>query len=163
MLTIERLKEVVTYDPGTGIFTRNYGVRGSAKGDFVGSIRKRDGYVTISVDGKAYLAHRLAWFYMTGKWPKPYADHKNGNPTDNGWENIREATQTQQNANTGRRKDNSSGLRGISWCRRPKGWRARICVNGVRTLLGIFADIDDAKWVYEAAAKKYFGEFARPQ
>jgi hypothetical protein len=161
MLTIERLKEIAKYDPATGEFTRKEATKGAAVGEIMGHTTK-PGYVQISIDFKSYMAHRLAWFYMTGGWPtKPYIDHINADPSDNRWCNLREATQTEQNANQKLRKDNKSGYRGVSWCNKPKGWRAQILVNGNHTELGVFESKEDAKFVYDQAAKKYFGEFVR--
>jgi hypothetical protein len=159
-LPIARLKELLVYDPESGVFTRRTGVKGAAAGSVAGSKRK-NGYVCLCVDYVDYLAHRLAWFYMTGSWPKQYIDHANGNPSDNRWSNLREATQTQQNANTRKRKDNTSGVKGVKWHSKCHKWNANICVNGVQKSLGLFDDIDSAARAYASAAKSAFGDFAR--
>ncbi len=83
-LTQERLKEVLSYNPETGIFTRNPGIRGGEK---VGT--NSHGYVSIMVDGYLYQAHRLAWLYMEGYMPEQEIDHISRKRDDNRWCNLR--------------------------------------------------------------------------
>lgn len=78
------------------------------------------GYVLISFDGEQYLAHRLAWFYVTGEMPPMFIDHINGKPDDNRFENLREATPQQNGFNRGMPKNNKSGAKGCEW-RRDRG------------------------------------------
>ena len=75
MITQARLKELLTYDPETGYFTRNVNVKGANAGERAGTITAK-GYIAIGIDRKHYLAHRLAFLYMTGEWPKELVDHK---------------------------------------------------------------------------------------
>jgi hypothetical protein len=119
-----------------------------------------DGRRYVGIDGKRYAAHRLAWFYMTGKWPAEI-DHRNCDPLDNRFENLREATRSQNNANMRMRADNSSGKKGVSWDRERNSWKAQISVNGVHKLIGRFPSIEAAAAAYGEAAYKHFGEFAR--
>ena len=74
LVTLERLKELMTYDPETGIFTRNIDRGCHKKGTQVGSVAK-SGYLKTLINGKNYYLHRLAYFYMTGEWPLEYIDH----------------------------------------------------------------------------------------
>jgi hypothetical protein len=91
-ITYEKLKSLLTYDPNTGIFIYNYRHGAWAlKGSEAGRCDK-DGYLIITINKKAYSAHRLAWLYMTGEHPKEFIDHKDGNKSNNKFENLREAT-----------------------------------------------------------------------
>ena len=96
LVTLERLKELMTYDPETGIFTRNIDRRRHKKGTQVGSVAK-SGYLQTIINGNYYYLHRLAYFYMTGEWPPKYIDHIDMNKQNNAWSNLRPVTH-QQNA-----------------------------------------------------------------
>lgn len=159
-ITIERLKEVLDYDPNSGIFTWRVSVSNVRAGNVAGSIEP-NGYVRIEIDRRGYRAHVLAWLYMTGKWPHEQIDHINTEKADNRFCNFREATKAQNIANSKRRSDNTSGRKGVSWHRKSKKWVAWICVDGKSIYLGIFAKLDDAAQAYGEAAEKHFGEFAR--
>lgn len=97
MLTQERLQYLYEYDPETGYFHWNVGGRKRTKGKVAGCIRK-DGYVTLRVDGKLYLAHRLAFLYMTGEIPQ-FVDHINLDPSYNAWRNLRAASSSENGRN----------------------------------------------------------------
>jgi HNH endonuclease len=158
-LTQERLRELLDYDPVTGVFRRkiNCGSKGRA-GSVAGRIR-RDGYWRIHIDYGDYAAHRLAFFWMTGKWPLQDVDHINLCRTDNRWENLREASRSQNMFNSRAPSTNSSGIKGVYRSR--DKWMAGITVSGKFKNLGYFSEIEDAAAAYYAAAKKYGGEFAR--
>lgn len=153
-----RLKAFLRYDPETGDFFRLV-TRG---GQVPGKVRRKPdalGYMNVGFDGKARKAHRLAWLYMTGEWPTKDIDHINGNPSDNRFENLREATETQNKINEKRRCDNTSGFKGA---KPHKGkWQARICVGGTRKSLGYYNTAAEAHEAYMRAARDIYGEFAR--
>ncbi len=110
MLTAERLRELLHYDPETGLFTRKTTTSSRASaGGVVGLRPTKKGYWSVCVEGRRYLSHQLAWFWMTGQWPDPECDHRDTDPSNNRWVNLREATRSQQCANQRRRSDNSSG------------------------------------------------------
>ncbi len=88
-------------------------------------------------------------------------DHRDGNGLNNRRDNLRAATDSQNNANVGRRRNNTSGFTGVSWAKRERLWNAYINVDGKRKGLGYHRDINVAAAAYDAAALKYFGEFAR--
>lgn len=167
ILSQEYLKSILDYDPETGIFRRKYrrdrGKDWNARfsGKIVGG--KSVGRVRITLSNRHYLAHRLAWFYMTGNWPKEQIDHINLNPSDNRFVNLREATHSQNMMNTGLRADNVAGLKGVSWRKDKKKWGARIRFNGVRKKLGYFDDPEAAYRAYCEAAAKYHGDFSRTE
>ena len=157
----ERLRALLHYDPETGIFTWRGKPNGRvAEGAIAGSNTKSD-YRQIRIEGMYYSSNRLAVLYMTGKWPKHLVDHRNNNKRDDKWNNLRPATRSQNNSNAVRRKDNSSGHKGVSWSKVAKKWRARISHEGKKIALGHYDSLQDAAAAYAVAAFKYHGEFAR--
>lgn len=160
-LTAERLRELLAYDPEAGKFVRLVRTSTSVQiGDEAGYIRPV-GYRAISVDGKVYLAHRLAWLHVYGCWPSEHIDHIDGNPDNNRIANLREASQPQNNANTKRKKNNKSGFNGVSWYKPTRKWVAYCRVNGRSKNLGYFDTPAAAHAAYVDAAIKEFGAFAR--
>jgi hypothetical protein len=162
-LTLERLRQVYFYEPDTGQFLRLLETRsaaGKAKvGNPAGSL-SGERYLRIGIDGEVFRAHRLAWFYMTGAWPENGVDHEDLDPTNNRWSNLRAATQSQNVANTSRRRDNTSGYKGVS--KTPAGkWAATIWVRQKRMHLGTFDTPHEAFDAYKLAAEKHFGKFSR--
>lgn len=162
-LTAERLREALAYDPATGEWT--WLVSNSMRrlaGSKAGEL-KPSGYILIGIDCFRYRAHRLAWLYMTGVWPKEQVDHINGERADNRWANLREATQVQNSANMKVRGSNRAGIKGVS---RYDGisvtrWRAHLSVGHHMFYLGSYATPEAAHAAYVDAAKRHFGEFAR--
>jgi HNH endonuclease len=160
ILTSERLRQLLKYDPATGYFTRVMPLRGCRTGSIAGT-RGNHGYITICVDKRLYLAHRLAWFYMTGEWPTHQIDHCDMNKTNNIWRNLREATPSQNKANKTKQPTNTSGMKGVSWHKQNNVWRATISAYGTQYHLGCFSDPKEDHDAYFSAAQKFFGEFAR--
>lgn len=115
----------------------------------------KDGYVDLMIDGKHFLAHRFAWFLVTGRWPKEL-DHKNGKRSDNRWRNLREATRSKNRANSCVGRNNKLGIKGVRLQAKGK-YEARL----MQKSLGYFPTAHAASAAYAKAAKKYFGRFAR--
>jgi len=161
MLTQEYLKSILKYYPKAGVFTWLKSTNGRiVVGDSAGTLS--DGYVKISIKTetrKKYFAHRLAWLYMTGEWPKDQVDHINRMRNDNRWRNLRECNNTQNQINVGLSKNNKSGHKGVSWCKRERKWISRLVVNGVRKYLGSFDSKSDAAKTYNEKAKEVYGDF----
>ena len=151
-LTLERLRELLHYDPETGIFTRLIGVRGAAAGRQAGALDSY-GYLRMSIDSKRYKNHRVAWFYVYGKWPAMILDHINQVKSDNRISNLREVTASENVHNTSRMPNNTSGYRGVTWAKKKHRWKAQITVNKKRTVLGHFDTAEDAFMAYAKAAK----------
>lgn len=156
MLTAKRLKEVLYYNPNTGLFIwRISRGRKVMAGQVAGS--KFEEYIRIKVDGKNYLAHRLAWLYVNGDWPVNLIDHKNMLGSDNRINNLREASSSQNTANS---KSKRATLKGAY--RSPYGrWISILRCNNKQFYLGSFDSEIKAHNAYAFAAKLHFGEYAR--
>lgn len=152
MLTAERLRELLVYEPVTGVFRWR---KSPARRIVVGSVAAPKTQ-KILVDGKMYKASRLAWLYMTGQWPKFVVDHGNRNPKDNRWENLRDVTQRINMQNTERHPNNTSGRKGVSWDTRRSKWVAHITLNYRFKFLGYFSDKEAAIEARKAAEKTHF-------
>lgn len=159
-LTAQRLREVLDYNPGTGIFVWRVRPADCVHiGDVAGGPNER-GYWRIRVDGRRYRASRLAWLYMTGAWPRAGIDHWDRVPGNNAWINLREANQVQNGANRGLAKNNTSGMKGVHRYNENK-WIVKFRAKGVYHYLGIFECAGAAQAAYALAAAKQSGEFAR--
>ena len=117
-------------------------------------------YIKISINKKPYQGHRLAFLYMTGKFPHDLTDHIDGNGTNNKWNNLRLANRLQNLANRKINTNNTSGFKGVYFDKRDKRYYARIGFNGDLNL-GRFSTPEEAHIAYCKAAKEYFGEYAR--
>jgi len=156
-LDIGTLKEYVTYDPVTGVFTCNKACGKRPAGRVAGGI-SRHGYRQIAVAGRTYTAQKLAWLYMTGKWSEHDIDHINRVRTDNRFKNLREATRVENLHNTGATIRSASGVRGVyrhtkQGTRKP--WRAGIMVGGRLQHLGNFYTIEEAAAARAEAEKQF--------
>jgi len=160
MLTQERLKEVLRYCQETGIFIWCARRRGIRYGCEAGCVNN-DGYKVIRIDGVLYSAHCLAWFYMTGEWPRPACDHWDLDKANNRWLNLRLATKSQNGANRPLQSNNKSGLKGARWHKMAAKWESYIKKDGKKIHLGLFASAADAHEAYCIAAEQLYGEFAR--
>jgi hypothetical protein len=126
-LTAEYVRSILRYEPSTGKFYWRH------RDSLTKSLNARDagrkaGYPTgknkwgIQIDGRPYLAHRIAWLYMTGQWPTNILDHKDQNGKNNRWNNLREADHTQNSRNRKRDVRNKSGRKGVYWHKQHKKW-----------------------------------------
>ena len=163
-LTVEALRSLVHYDEATGTFTRkvvaDFNPR-SRVGVPLGTT-DRNGYLNFRVQTKRYLAHRLAWFYVYGVWPRADIDHVNGVKSDNRICNLREASRSQNMANTDTQANNVSGHRGVIFDKANKKWMAYMHQHGKFINLGRYAEIEQAVAVRQQAFGKAFREFVRP-
>jgi len=159
-VTQDRLKELVHYDPASGIFTRIKDAGPNAKAGVVVGCKNSKGYLQVVIDGKHYKLHRLAFLYMTGEFPDHEVDHINRECSDNRWSNLRVATKSQNLRNVGPHKTNKSGYKGVSWKKDVSKWIAQIRANGKVRYLGMFDDPKEAHAAYVEAAKKYSGDYA---
>jgi len=133
---------------------------GPRAGKVAGS-RNAAGYWQITIDGINYYGHRLAVLYMTGEWPEVETDHRDLNKTNNRWRNLRKATTTQNQANSPLYANNTSGIKGVTYCKRTQKWLAQIGLGGKCIFLGRFIEKSDAAAAVSDARQRYHGEFAR--
>lgn len=166
MITCDELKAKLLYDAATGEFTRARSGFGCLVGQKAGSPGAH-GYWRIHLGGtranggRDYLAHRLAWLYMTGAWPIRDLDHINGVKDDNKWSNLREATKTENQGNRKVSRNNKTGCKGIYFDSVNSQFVAQLVKHGRAVFLGRYDSLEDAKAAYAQAASSYFGRFAR--
>jgi len=141
-LDLDRLKYLLKYDKNTGLFTFRRKRGSKAKGSIAGGITA-SGHIRMRVDGKKYLAHRLAWFYTYGYMPD-IIDHINRVPADNRICNLRDVDAAINTRNCSIRKDNTSGNTGVSWNTKTNLWYAYINIDRKRVHLGFHVEFSDA-------------------
>lgn len=151
-LTRARLKELLHYDRATGVFTwrvrRNQNVNAGDRAGRVGA----KGYRVINISHDLYTEHRLAVFYMTGRWPLADVDHRNGQRDDNRWKNLRKLSRTGNMQNLqGAHRDNKSGFLGVA--RHGDRFRAYIRADGKNRYLGSFGTLELAHAAYLEAKR----------
>ena len=158
MITQDRLKELLHYDPISGQFTWLVSRRCIKAGSLAGykiNIKSNKSYIGICVDLKKYVAHRLAFLYMNGEIPLLEVDHINGNGLDNRFKNLRLVSRIDNMRNTKLYKNSSSGVCGINWFKRDARWYAKIMVNYKNIHLGSFINKQDAINARKEAIIKY--------
>lgn len=154
----EKLKELLHYDPETGAFTWIVDRRGKAQAGTIAGCVEPQGYIRIRIKNKLYKAHRLAWLYTYGIWPKDQIDHINGVRNDNRICNLREASNAENCQNADIRSDNTSGYIGVYWNKRTSKWVANIRVDYKLKRLGLFDTPEEAYAAY-LKAKEALHEF----
>ena len=167
--SVELLHECFDYDPETGVLAwkkrppqhfatttmwKRWNTRYAGK---PAGLINHNGYWLVAIDDRKYLAHRAIWKMTTGKEPPLIIDHKDGNPANNRWSNLRAATALEQQWNRRLGKTNSSGFKGV--CRHRSKWIAQIRVNGANRYRGVYETPEQAAAAYEAAARELHGEF----
>lgn len=155
MLTQARLKKLLYYDPVLGWFMWLDDRCGRVKPGQAAGTSQKKGYLHIEIDGAGYKVHRLAWFYIKGKWPKDQIDHYGNNKINNCWKNLREATnQTNHQNRRHALSTNFTGVLGVG--AKPSGGRfsARITVNKKTISLGKFDTAEQAYVEYVTAKRK---------
>lgn len=169
------LHRILHYDPETGSFTwrvRPAELFATKRACSIWNVRYAERtagyrwapgpnvtYRCIRIFDWPFLAHRLAWLYVTGAWPIALVDHRDLDGENNRWSNLREADKSQNGANTGAPRTNKTGFKGVS--RLKARFRANIKIDGRQCWLGSFVTAEEAHAAYCAAAKQRSGEFAR--
>lgn len=161
-LSAKRLRKLLSYDPETGIFRWKVTVCSRAVvGGVAGTFhldRNR-----IQVDGCRHIAADLAWLYMTGKWPSVLIDHADTDPSNDRFNNLREADFTLNNINKKIRRDNTSGFKGVK--RDPrltvKPWQGMVSIKGARLSIGHFRTRREAGKAVREANAVIYRQFAR--
>ena len=148
---VEYLRECYRYSPEIGVLT-------DPDGNPVGSPNGLGG-TQVMLDYVNYKAHRIIWKMMTGEEPPATIDHRDGNPFNNRWSNLRAGSRTKDKMNVRLLDKNTSGCRGVYFD--AGRWRVRLSADGIRRSFGRFATREEAIAVAEATARKLFGEFYR--
>jgi hypothetical protein len=168
-VTVERLREVLHYDPETGVFTwlpRPLGQFARLSQGKVWNVRfpgtqagspDKKGYIHIAIDKTLFKAHRLAFLYMTGEWPKHEVDHINQVKADNRWANLRDVPHqtNSQNARRARGSETATGLLGAYQEKDSGRFFASIGINGRARWLGYYSTAEAAHAAYVAAKREH--------
>jgi hypothetical protein len=149
------------YDPETGVFTWLVKRSRTALPGVVAGCLSTHGYWRIKINQRYWLAHRLVHLYMTGTFPEFEIDHIDRDPLNNRWSNLREATRSENLANMGMSKLNTSGAKGVHWSKLERKWKARISFNNKVICLGTFESFELAVEFRQLAADMLHGEFVR--
>jgi len=157
MIDHQYLKQILHYNPNTGLWTWLQAISNKVVIGNVAGTKTPWGYIRITVHQEKYMAHRLAWFYMTGEWPPEEIDHKDLVRDNNKWDNLRLATSSQNKANRKEQRNNTSGHKGIDWDTRRSKWRTRVADKHI----GYYDSFDMAVEKYRETAKDQFEEYAR--
>lgn len=159
-LTAEYVRSILHYNRRTGVFKwRKMLSPNGLVGTVAGGVQL-DG-IRIGIKNKGYFAHRLAWLYVTGEWPKFEIDHKDTDQYNNCWNNLRDATSSQNQCNHKVHANNKCGVKGICFIQRTQKWMASIGKDKKVYDLGQFSTAEEARQAYQNAAKKLHGAFAR--
>lgn len=155
-LTVERLKEVLRYDPETGLFWWKIRTGPRCNMNKPAGYKNNLGYINIQLFGVNHRAHRLAWLYIYGKWPEYDVDHKNAIVYDNRMVNLRDVPheinmENQRNAH----RNNKTGLLGVSFDKKANKFRAQITIKGKKKCLGWFSNQEEAHKCYIENKRKY--------
>lgn len=166
MITAEHVREILRYNKSTGEFVwrvdrfsgRGMKILKARKGDRAGYVDAK-GYLILSIDGKKYKAHRIAWMYVTGSFPIEHIDHRDGVRLNNRFANLRDVSRAINGQNQrSARRGSSSGLIGVSFRKRKaeskKPWFAQIGAGGLNRNLGTYATKEEAHAAYLAAKRK---------
>lgn len=161
LLSAEYVRNRLIYEPETGIFRwRVYQKSKRMVGQVAGHLRKT-GQVVILLENQSYLAHRIAWVYVTGKNPTGQIDHINCNPSDNRFENLRECTASENCRNKKIPANNTSGVKGVSLF---KGrWAAKVGLKGKKFFFGYHESLQSAAIAVKLGRAALHGEFTRHQ
>lgn len=158
-LTIDEVLAALTYDPETGLFRRRHDRRRWKAGEIVGGVN-HNGYLLIQIGQSRYFAHKIAILLATGVMPAS-VDHINGDKLDNRLANLRPCNHAQNGANMKVKVTNSSGVKGVSFDKVNRRWKASLTVNRKQITVGRFDTLEEAKAAMMAAREQHHGEFAR--
>ena len=162
-LSAEQVRALFTYDQQEGLLRWRYpaGMGGRFPAGSEAGFIHPEGYRYVRVNGRHYRASRLIWLYVTGSWPQHQIDHINLNPGDDRWENLRDATQSQNKRNNRLRKDSSIGYKCVVYDRARDKYRWQVVVDGKRRKSGKrFDTAAEAFADYQARLPEFHGEFA---
>lgn len=152
MVDIDYVRKVLSYDKDTGVLIWKERVSIRVMVGKAAGTTNSQGYIKITIKGRAYGAHRVAWLLHYGEWPSKVIDHINGNRADNRITNLRDISHADNLINTTKPAKNRCGYRGVTWQGfSNNAWRACIGSNGKKKFLGYFKTPEDAYAAYLAA------------
>lgn len=154
MITYDELKMYLSYNPETGEFFRLHDTSPRWLAGKIKGTNSGHGYIKIGIKGKHIYAHRLAWLYVHSEWPEEI-DHINGDRSDNRIVNLRSVSKAQNNQNMAIQKSNTSGFKGVSWCKDKKKWKAQISINNKNTFIGRYDTKEQAHEAYILEKSKH--------
>lgn len=157
----EILHSLFTYEPDTGLLRWKINRAQMKIGDVAGAQRGEGGYVQVSVNRKLYRAHLIIWKMVTGKEPTNQIDHWDTVKNNNRWENLREATKSQNSANRGLMATNTSGAKCVFWYKAYQKWAVQIWKDGKAHFGGYHEEFEAATARSESMQKELYGKFAR--
>lgn len=148
------LLSLLDFCPHSGVFSWRVKASSTAMPGYAAGHVNKNSYCRVKVQGKLYLAHRLAWFYAYKVWPVGHIDHIDGDKSNNRLSNLRVVTIRGNQQNQSRaHKRNKSGLLGVATHR--SGFTSRISNNGKVVYLGLFKTPEEAHQAYLEAKRKY--------
>jgi hypothetical protein len=166
-LTAEYVRSILDYDPETGLFRHKYRVYAAPgwntkyAGQHAGCFSKAQHYIILVINARHYLAHRIAWLHVTGKWPDKEIDHINSDRSDNRLVNLRIATPQENLWNQPKKPTNASGFKGVSFFKRDGSWKAQIRWGGKQRHIGYYLTPEEAHEAYCRESAIHHGKFAR--
>ena len=158
-MDIKRLRDILRYDPETGVFTWKEPQSPRLPAGAVAGYFVSRGYRQIQIDKVKHREHRLAWAYVYGEWVDSI-DHIDGCVSNNSIENLRPATLSQNQHNRKLGKNNTSGFKGVSFCKRSKKWKGTIRLRGKPIHVGLFETAEAANEAVCKERERLHGEFA---
>ncbi len=158
--TVERINELFSYDPESGVLRWRVSPARNVKAGAVAGCPDSCGYLVVQLDGKRLKVHRVIWLLQTGEWPEAEIDHINGIRDDNRFANLRQATRQENKCNSLKHANNTSGYKGVHWDKGTRKWRAQVYEGGKKFHLGLFETPEEAHAAYVAEAQKRHGVFA---
>lgn len=174
LLSAEVLRQLLRYEPETGklfwkarpasMFPSDLSAvlwNGKWAGKEALTASNGYGYPRGEILGRSYLAHRVIWCMQTGSWPVEHVDHINRDRSCNRWDNLREASRSENSCNRASKENSTSQFLGVSWAADRKKWVARISEKNGYRHLGTFNFEKAAALAYDDAARISHGKFAR--
>jgi hypothetical protein len=156
-VTAVMVRQLLDYDPMTGVFRWREWRGGTALAGSVAGSRDKGGYILLRIGNRNFKAHRIAWLHVHGAWPLNDLDHINGRTDDNRIDNLRDVTRSQNLLNAKLAATNTSGATGVYFDKRRRKWTAQIQINGRGRHIGRFARREDAEAARLAVATREAG------
>ena len=158
-MNIDRLNELLTYDPYTGELRWKVDRAQKKAGDIAGT-KRPDGRRSVQIDGKLLLGYRIAWAMHYNEQPPKYIDHINTNPGDDRIINLRAATQSENMRNRRVKSGTSSGTKGVSYDKERGKWKAQIKLPNGAYKQERYDTKEQAERAYRRAVEEHHGDFA---